>query len=116
MPEKKRVAQKATAAAPAAKPTAETLTGEHAAGPTAQAGGLPRESTPGDGTPPEPAAATKPARTKSAAVRMLTRPVAGKKPAAARGETQRVADAAKPSQMPQGGGRRGPRRGASKGR
>jgi hypothetical protein len=53
----------------------------------------------------------------SAAVRMLTKPVAGKPLATARGGTQRVADAAKPTQKPQsGGGRRGPRRGASKGR
>ena len=58
-----------------------------------------------------------PVGTKSAAVRLLTRPVAGKKMVAAKGQSQRVADAAKPSQKPQaGGGRRGPRRGASKGR
>ena len=83
-----------------------------APGPT----GEPAGDQPGSGaTAAEPAA--KSAGTKSAAVRMLTRPVAGKKPAAARGEAQRVADSAKPSQMPQTGrGRRGPRRGASKGR
>jgi hypothetical protein len=54
---------------------------------------------------------------KSAAVRMMTRSVAGKTPAAGKGKAQRAADAAKPSQKPAAGaGRQGPRRGASKGR
>lgn len=71
-------------------------------------------------TGPEPAAkvpAPTPVGTKSAAVRLLTRSVAGKKTVVPKGQSQRVADTAKPSQKPQaGGGRRGPRRGASKGR
>jgi hypothetical protein len=54
---------------------------------------------------------------KTAAVRMMTRSVAGKAPAAGKGKAQRAADAAKPSQKPAAGaGRKGPRRGASKGR
>lgn len=53
----------------------------------------------------------------SAAVRMLTRSVSGKQPASGKGKPQRAADAAKPSQKPAAGaGRKGPRRGASKGR
>jgi hypothetical protein len=48
---------------------------------------------------------------------MMTRSLVVKKPTGTRGETQRVADSARPSQKPSaGGGRRGPRRGASKGR
>jgi|SRR4051812_38938318 len=87
----------------------------------ADAGGPTGKATPGEGADTTTAAAAEPAPRppdkKSAAVRMLTRSMAGTKPTAARGETQRVADAAKPSQKPQaGGGRRGPRRGASKGR
>jgi hypothetical protein len=68
---------------------------------------------------PEAAAASAvtPPGKKLAAARMLTRSVGGPKPAAVRGAAQRVVDSAKPSQKPQpGGGRRGPRRGASKGR
>jgi hypothetical protein len=48
---------------------------------------------------------------------MLTRSVSGKKPESGKGKSQRAADAAKPSQKPAAGaGRKGPRRGASKGR
>lgn len=81
---------------------------------TAEAGPAKQEARP-EATAAAPVAT--PVGTKSAAVRLLTRPVAGKKMVAAKGQSQRVADAAKPSQKPQaGGGRRGPRRGASKGR
>src|SRR5262249_1633090 len=53
----------------------------------------------------------------SAAARMLSRSVSGKKPTSEKGKSQRAADAAKPSQKPAtGAGRKGPRRGASKGR
>jgi hypothetical protein len=110
MPQKKSTARKeATPEDPAADE------------PAGRAGGPTPEVGPGEGTgtlteaPAEPAVT--PAGKKLAAVRMLTRSVAGKKPAADRGKAQRVADSAKPSQKPQaGGGRRGPRRGASKGR
>jgi hypothetical protein len=101
--------------------------GRDAGGPPARpAGGHAAEApvpaaAPGGEAGAGPAAAAgpaeRPAGRKSAAVRMMTRPVAVGKPPAARGESQRVADAAKPSQKPQPGrGRRGPRRGASKGR
>jgi hypothetical protein len=116
MPEKKTAARKAAAAAETS-PAAGPLTDDHAARPEAPERGTPGGPTSEEGPPAGPGATPRPAGTKSAAVRMMTRSVAGKKPAAARGEAQRVADAAKPSQMPQaGGGRRGPRRGASKGR
>jgi hypothetical protein len=53
----------------------------------------------------------------SAAARMMTRSLAGPKPAAVKGKTKRAASAAKPPQWPAAGaGRKGPRRGASKGR
>ena len=77
------------------------------------------EAKPTETPAPAPAAEpdAKPVGTQSAAARMLTRSIAVKKPSAARGDTQRVADTTKPSQKPvAGGGRRGPRRGASKGR
>jgi hypothetical protein len=107
MPEKKSTGRKATA------PDA------HVAPPAATAVPATGEAKPGD--PVAPAASgepdAKPPAAKSAAVRMMTRSIAVKKPAAVRGEAQRVVDAAKPSQKPgAGGGRRGPRRGASKGR
>jgi hypothetical protein len=54
---------------------------------------------------------------KTAAVRMMTRSVAGKAPASGKGKSQRAAEATKPSQKPAAGaGRKAPRRGASKGR
>ena|SRR5947207_12638708 len=106
MPEKKSASRKGTA------PDAHVVP---PAGPTVPPAG---EAKPAE--PVGPAAAepdVKPAGPKSAAARMLTRSISAKKPSAVRGESQRVADAAKPSQKPQaGGGRRGPRRGASKGR
>jgi hypothetical protein len=58
-----------------------------------------------------------PAKTKSAAVRMMTKSIAVKKSSTAKSKSQRVADAAKPSQKPApGGSGRARRRGASKGR
>jgi hypothetical protein len=105
MAEKKGTTRNAAAAPrdPAAPPADETV-------------GRPAEGTDARTEAAAQPGGTPPAR-KSAAVRMLTRSVAGPKPAAVRGEAQRVADSAKPSQKPQAdGGRRGPRRGASKGR
>jgi hypothetical protein len=137
MPEKKGSVRKATAAVRDVAAAVVRAADEHIVQPVGKALGLTGQATPQEGKeaghePPatdaaatnaaatDPAAtdpAVKPAGTKSAAVRMMTRPVGGKKPAAARGEAQRVADAAKPSQKPAArGGRRGPRRGASKGR
>jgi hypothetical protein len=131
MPEKKGSVRKATAAVRDLAAAVVKAAEEHVQ-PVGKALGLTGEATPREGAEAghEPAAtdaaatapaatdpAVKPTGTKSAAVRMMTRPVGGKKPAAARGEAQRVADAAKPSQKPAArGGRRGPRRGASKGR
>jgi hypothetical protein len=70
-----------------------------------------------DGGKPDEAAATQSAAPKGAAVRMMTKAVAGKRPAAGKEKTHRTADAVKPSQKPiAGSGRKGPRRGASKGR
>jgi hypothetical protein len=122
MPEKKGPVRKATAAVRDAAAAVVKAADEHIVQPVGKALGLTGEATPREGTEVghEPAAtdpAVKPAGKKSAAVRMMTRPVGGKKPVAARGDAQRVADAAKPSQKPAArGGRRGPRRGASKGR
>ena len=104
MPEKKRTVTSGTAEQKSPPQAADTAHG-----------------TPAEAGKEEPATGTKPAAMpaghKSAAARMLTRQVAGKPPAGSRGVSQRVADAATPSQKPQaGGGRRGPRRGASKGR
>ena len=62
----------------------------------------------------EPAAPTAPT---GAAVRMMTKGIAGKGPAASKEKARRTADAVRPSQKPiAGSGRKGPRRGASKGR
>jgi hypothetical protein len=113
MPEKKSTVRKGTAAVKAAD--------EMIVQPANKSLGLAGQPTHEEGKVVVPeAAAAEPAGTptgRKSATRMLTRSIAGKKPAAARGESQRVADAAKPSQKPAtGGGRRGPRRGASKGR
>jgi len=122
MPEKKSTVRKVTAAVPDATAAAVKATEEQPVQPASKVVGQTAEPKQGEGkeVAPEAAAAAPavtPAGGKSAAVRMMTRSIAGKKPAAARGESQRVADAAKPSQKPAaGGGRRGPRRGASKGR
>jgi hypothetical protein len=63
------------------------------------------------------AIAAEPAKTKSAAVRMMTKSIAVAKPSAARVKARQIEDAAKPSQKPAGGGSGRPRRrGASKGR
>jgi hypothetical protein len=107
---------------PEKKSTVRKATEEQPVQPASKVVGQTAEPKQGEGKEVAPeAAAAAPAVTptggKSAAVRMMTRSIAGKKPAAARGESQRVADAAKPSQKPAAGGaRRGPRRGASKGR
>jgi len=86
MPEKKRSVRKTAAAAPAAGPATAPLTDEPDPRTEAESTGLPRESISGEGTPAGPGGtAAKPAGTKSAAVRMLTRSVAGKKPAAVKG-------------------------------
>jgi hypothetical protein len=119
MPEKKGTGRKGAVAAPDAATEVVPAAAEPVGRPAGAAPGPTGAGTPGEGEAagavPDPAG--KPAVKKSAAVRMLTRSVAGKKPAIARGEAQRVADAARPTQKPQaGGGRRGPRRGASKGR
>jgi hypothetical protein len=53
---------------------------------------------------------------KTSAARLMSRPVAGKKAAGGRSRSQPVADAAKPAKRQAGGGAKGPRRGASKGR
>jgi hypothetical protein len=122
MPEKKSSVRKNTADVPDATAAAAKADDKPVVQPASKSPGQAGAPKQGEGQEPapEPAAtppAVTPAAGKSAAVRMMTRSVAGKKPAAARGESQRVADAAKPSQKPvAGGGRRGPRRGASKGR
>ena len=116
MPEKRSAVQKSAAAAPAENPAAGPPTDELAAPPRTQVDGSHAGSPPEEEIPAGLGTAAKTTGTKSAAVRMLTRSVAGKKPAVEKGEAQRVADTAKPTQMPKGGGRRGPRRGASKGR
>jgi hypothetical protein len=62
-------------------------------------------------------AGSKPTAKKSAAARMMTRSVAAPKTAAGKGKAKRAASVAKPSQKPSAGaGRKGPGRGASKGR
>ena len=122
MPEKKRTVRKVTATARDATAAAVKTDDEQLVQPASKTLGLAGDPKQVEGKEvgPESAAAEPaaiPAGKRSAAVRMMTRSIAGKKPAAARGESQRVVDAAKPSQKPDAGGaRRGPRRGASKGR
>jgi hypothetical protein len=121
MPEKKSTVRKVTAAVPDATAAAVKPADEQVVQSASQSLGLTGEPKQGEGKQVVPeAVAAEPAGTptgRKSASQMLTRSIAGKKPAAARGESQRVADAAKPSQKPAtGGGRRGPRRGASKGR
>jgi hypothetical protein len=61
--------------------------------------------------------AAAPAKSQSAAARMMTKSIAIKQSRTTKGKNQRAADAAKPSQKPAGGGStRARRRGASKGR
>src|SRR5688572_24953733 len=108
MPEKKSTGRKAPAASepPPAPPA-----------PLPAAAVKPPAATPVAPAAAGPAPDAKPAATKSAAVRILTKSLVVKKSAAARGDAQRVADTAKPSQLPSADtGRRGPRRGAAKGR
>ena len=108
MPEKKSTGRKGAAPESSVVPPASM-----AHPPAAEA--KPAEALRPLAATPEPDA--KPVATTSAAARILTKSLVVKKAAAARGDTQRVADATKPSQKPvAGGGRRGPRRGASKGR
>jgi len=108
MPEKKSTARQVTDAVKDAASSVAHAAQEHVIQPVGLALGL----SGGDHKDEK-----KGAGKKSAAVRMLTRSVAGKAPAAGKGKSQRAADAAKPSQKPAAGaGRKGPRRGASKGR
>jgi hypothetical protein len=121
MPEKKSRVRKVTAAVPDASAAAVKPADEQVVQSVTKSLGLTGEPTQGEGKEVGPeATAAEPEGTptgRKSASRMLTRSIVGKKPAAARGESQRVADAAKPSQKPTtGGGRQGPRRGASKGR
>jgi len=104
MPEKKKsTVHKVTEAVKDAASSVAHAAQEHVIQPVGEALGLTGDK--------------KPAK-HSAAARMMTRSVPGKGPAAAKGKAQRAADTARPSQKPAaaGGGRKGPRRGASKGR
>jgi hypothetical protein len=108
MPEKKSTVRQVTDAVKDAASSVAHAAQGHVVEPVGQALGLAdgekKDDKPGGGK-------------NSAAVRMLTRSVSGKKPASGKGKPQRAADAAKPSQKPAAGaGRKGPRRGASKGR
>jgi hypothetical protein len=108
MPEKKSTVRPVTDAVKDAASSAAHAAQGHVTPPVGQAlgltGGEKKDDTKGGGK-------------NSAAVRMLTRSVSGKQPASGKGRPQRAADAAKPSQKPAAGaGRKGPRRGASKGR
>jgi hypothetical protein len=108
MPEKKSTVRQVTDWAEDAAPSVAHAAQEHVTPPVSQAEGL---------TAGEKKDDKKGGSKNSAAVRILTRSVSGKQPASGKGKPQRAADAAKPSQTPAAGaGRKGPRRGASKGR
>ena len=108
MPEKKSGVRKVTAAVKDAASSVAHAAQVHVIQPVGQALGLASGEKKDD---------KKGGGKKSAVVRMLTRSVSGKKPAAGKGKAQRAADAARPSQKPAAGaGRKGRRRGASKGR
>ena len=113
MPEKKKstVRQVTDAVKDAASSVAHAAQ-EHVIQPVGQALGLS-----GGDKKDEKAGGDKAGGKKSAAARMMTRAVAAPKPAAGKGKAERAASVAKPSQKPTAGaGRKGPRRGASKGR
>jgi hypothetical protein len=92
-------------------------TEEHIIQPVGKALGLSGDSGTTDGNAAAEPAQKPPAAKRAAAVRMMTQSVAGKKPTGAKGKAQRATESAKRSQKPvAGSGRKGPRRGASKGR
>jgi hypothetical protein len=108
MPEKKSTVRQVTDGVKDAASSVAHAANEHITQPVGQAPGL---------TGGEKKDDKKGGSKNSAAVRMLTRSVSGKQPASGKGKPQRAADTAKPSQKPAAGaGRKGPRRGASKGR
>ena len=118
MPEKKKSAvRQVTDAVTDAASSVARAAQEHVSQPVGEALGLTGGEKKDEKTGRDKAADRPMAGRKTAAVRMMTRSVMGKKPAAGKGKAQRAADAAKPSQKPSAGaGRKGPRRGASKGR
>lgn len=109
-----------------------TATEEHVVKPVGAALGL-TGGTPGEGSKKvraekakraakkskaagEPAKPTAAAAKKSPAARTMTQPVAGKTTVASRMMSRKVTNSAKPTKVAGGGGNKGPRRGASKGR
>jgi hypothetical protein len=120
MPEKKksRVHKVADGVKDAASSVAHAAQ-EHVVQPVGEGLGLSaddkKDEESAGGTTAQPA--MEPALKNSAAARMMIRSVPGKTPTTGKVKARRAADAARPSQKPVfGGGSKGPRRGASKGR